>query len=267
MERHDDNALIIYTDGSCLQKPRRGGYAYSLITEDAEGKELPIDYWPPGTLGATIGEMELTAVVEALRTVTGSQSPVPRSSYEKIVIYSDSLYVVDNLYTAEHVWPRNDWLTRENEPVHSPELWRELIRLKRRAGRVELRHVKGHKSNPHNKRVDKLAGQSAELADRSRPTRMVTRKRSARKTEHRVVPMKGQTEAIRIISVRAISPNHHSYRYEVVAEGSEQFGAVDEAFARNDAVALRRAHIYEVRFTESGRGRWIEEMVREIDRD
>ena len=27
VELHDDNALVIYTDGSCLQKPRRGGYA------------------------------------------------------------------------------------------------------------------------------------------------------------------------------------------------------------------------------------------------
>jgi hypothetical protein len=158
-------------------------------------------------------------------------------------------------------------LTNENEPVQSRELGKELIRLKRRADRVEFRHVKGHKTNPHNKRVDKLAKKSAELADRRKPVRMVARKRSSRPTEHGVVPMEGQTETIRIVFVRAISARHHSYRYEVVGEDSEHFGAVDEAFAMNDVVALRRAHIYEVRFSESGRGRWIEELVREIERN
>jgi ribonuclease HI len=142
VERHDDNALIIYTDGSCLPNPRRGGYAYSLITEDADGEEEIFDYWPAGSLGANIGEMELSAVIEALRTATGSSSPVAQS-YEKIVVYADSLYVVDHVYAAEHVWPKTGWLTSENEPVQSRELWKELIRLKRRAGRIEFRHVKG----------------------------------------------------------------------------------------------------------------------------
>ena len=265
VEIHDDNALIIYTDGSCLPKPRRGGYAYLLVSVDAAGEEITFPYNPPGQLGATNNEMELEAVVEALRTVTGSASPVPRDSYDKIVFYCDSLYVVKHVYSAEFVWPKRDWLTSENEPVISPDRWQDLIRLKKRAGRVDFRHVKAHKTNPYNKLVDKLAKQSAELADRSRPARMVGRRTSSRKTEPQVVPMKGQVETIRVIVVRAISARRHSYKYEVVGEDSEQFGAVDDAFATND-IALRRNHIYEVRFSESGRGRWIEEMVAEVDR-
>jgi ribonuclease HI len=47
VERHDDNALVIYTDGSCKPKPRRGGYAFILLTEDEAGEELLLEYNHP----------------------------------------------------------------------------------------------------------------------------------------------------------------------------------------------------------------------------
>jgi ribonuclease HI len=269
MERHDDNALIIYTDGSCKANPRRGGFAFILLTEDEAGEERLLEYNPPGSLGATNNEMELTAAIEALRLVTGQNSPVPRDSFAKIVVYADSLTVVDGIHSAESDWPRRDWLTRANEPVLNPDLWQELVRLKRRAGWVEFRHVKAHKTNAYNRRADKLAKEAADLAKRARlAPKMVTRKRSPRQTEPRVVPMSGQTETIRILVVRAIRGQpHHAYKYEVVREESPDFQSVDDAFALNERAAMRRAHIYEVRFAEGDRGRWIEEVLREIERD
>jgi ribonuclease HI len=273
MERHDDNALIIYTDGSCKPNPRRGGYAFVLVTEDEFGEERLIEYNPPGSLGATNNEMELMAAIEALKLVTSQHSPVPRNSYDKIVIYADSQLVVNGISSAEFNWPGRNWLTRENEPVLSPDLWQELVRLKRRAGRVEFRPVKAHKKkdpNPYNSRADELAKEAADLAQRPRiAPKMVARKRSPRPTEPRAVPMRGQTETIRIIVVRAIRGQpHHAYKYEVVREDSPDFQAVDDAFVVNDRIAMRRAHVYEVRFAETERrGRWIEEIVREIERD
>lgn len=268
MEIHDDNALIIYTDGSCKNKPRRGGYAFILVSVDDAGEEVTHERNPPGVLGATNNEMELTACIEALRLVTGRHCPVPEASYEKIVIFTDSTYLLEGVALAEGPWPRNDWLTRENEPVLNPALWKELVRLKKRAGRVDFKKVRAHKTNPYNKRVDKLAKESADLAA---PTRrapgIARRKLSPRQTEPRVVPMKGQTETIRIISVRPISADRHVYRYEVVGEDSDDIGKIDEAFALNETAAMRGAHVYEVRFSESGKGRWIEEVVREIERE
>ena len=271
VERHDDNALIIYTDGSCRPKPRRGGYAYVLLDEDEEGEELLHEFSAPGSLGSTNNEMELKAAIEALRLATSRHCPVPQGSYSKIVVYSDAMIVVDGISWAESLWPRNGWLTRENEPVHNPDLWQELVRLRRRAGWVEFKHVKAHKTNPYNKLADKLAREAADLAlvqRRQQTPKMVARKRSSRQTEARVVPMRGQTETIRIVLIRAIRGQpHHAYKYEVVREESADFQSVDDAFALNDRVAMRRAHIYEVRFTEGDRGRWIEEVVREIERD
>jgi len=270
VERHDDNALIIYTDGSCKPKPRRGGYAFILLTEDEAGEELLLEYNPPGRLGATISEMELTACIEALRLATSQHPPVPRDSYEKIVVYADALLVVNGISSAEHIWPTRNWLTRENEPVLNPDLWQELVRLKKRAGRVEFRHVKAHKTNPYNRLADKLAQESADLAWQGQAApKKVARKTSPRQTEPGVVPMKGQAETIRIIVVRGIlGQPHHAYKYEVVREDSPNFHAVDDAFAMNDLVAMRRNFIYEVRFAQAERrGRWIEEVVREIERD
>jgi ribonuclease HI len=50
------NALIIYTDGSSRPRPRRGGYAYVLLSEDESGEELLHEYSAPGFLGATNNE-------------------------------------------------------------------------------------------------------------------------------------------------------------------------------------------------------------------
>jgi ribonuclease HI len=268
MERHDDNALIIYTDGSCKHKPRRGGYAFIILAEDDAGEERLLEYNPVGELGATIGEMELTACIDALRVVTSQHPPVPKSSYRKIVVYADALLVVNGIGAAKSVWPQRDWMTRENEPVLNPDLWEELVRLKRKAGRVEFRHVKSHKGNPYNERVDKLAQEAADLAWRpQRSPKKVTRKRSSRQTDPRVVPMRGQTETIRIVVVRGIRGQpHHAYKYEVVREDSPHFEAVDDAFAKNGVIAMRRGRVYEVRFAVAERrGRWIEEVLREVE--
>jgi ribonuclease HI len=266
VEQHDDDALVIYTDGSCLSRPRRGGYAFRLVAVDDAGEEVTHDYNPPGRAGATNNEMELLACVEALKLVTGRWSPVSRDSYRKIVVYTDSLYVHHNVYNAEVVWPGNKWMTRDGEPVMSPDLWKDLVRLKQRAGRVEFRKVKAHKTNAHNKAVDKLAKESARMATvQMRTPREVRRKTSQRSTERGSVRMRGQIETIRIVARRDISgQRHHVYKYEVVDTGSPDFDAVDDAFARDGDVELRPHHTYVVRFG-TGPGRWIQQVLGEIE--
>lgn len=146
--------------------------------------------------------MELTACIEALRLLTNQHPPVPKSSYRKIVIYADLALISEHIYAAENVWPDRDWLTRENEPVINADLWEELVRLKRKAGHVEIRHVKGHGKNPYNNRADELARESADAALlEQRVPKQVGRKRSSRQTEARLIPMQGQMEVIRIIVV------------------------------------------------------------------
>jgi ribonuclease HI len=217
--------------------------------------------------------MELLACVEALKALTGRRPPVQPSTYEKVVIYTASMYVLNGVNPAQYSWPTNGWLTRQGEPVLSPDLWKDLIRLKQLARRVELRRVQGHKSNPHNIAVDLLAKDSARVAISARlPTRRmlapreVRRKRSGRKTEPRVVAMRRQLETIKIVVLREIAGRpHHGYKYEIVGDSGPDHGAVDEAFAEDGRVEMKAGHVYEVRFRDAGAGRWIEEVIREID--
>lgn len=210
--------------------------------------------------------MELIACVEALKLLSGRHSPVPRSAYSKIVVFTDSAYVHDHVYQAESVWPQNNWMTSAGEPVRNPDLWKELIRCKQKLGRVDFRKVKGHSKNPHNKVVDKLAKASAAAASQTMMSPgIVRRKTTSGKTEAGSVKMRGQVETIRIIAAKNLRGQpHHTYKYEVVDPNSQDYHLIDDAFARDDTVNLRGAHTYEVRFAEPGRGRWIVEVIREI---
>jgi RNase H len=76
IERLDENAINIYTDGSSKQKPRRGGYAFIYVTVDADGEEVVDERSPDGSLGSNNQEMELKAVVEALKLLSTVGSPV-----------------------------------------------------------------------------------------------------------------------------------------------------------------------------------------------
>lgn len=240
-----------------------------MVTVDSAGAELTYDYSGPGFLGATNNEMELLACVEALKHLAGRRPPVSRDAYDKVVVYTDSMYVYDGVPRAASVWPRTGWMTSEGEPVISPDLWKDLTRLRQQLGRVEFRKVTAHKTNPHNKAVDKLAKQSARQANRQMISPPIARRKtSPRRTEARGIQMRGQTETIRIVARRNIRGRpHHLYKYEVVSEVSADFEAVDDAFARDGDIEMRPLHVYEVRLAEPGKGRWIEEVLRELDRD
>lgn len=56
-----EDALNIYTDGSCLSNPRRGGIGIRYIVINAAGDEEWIDECPAGYKQATNNEMELMA--------------------------------------------------------------------------------------------------------------------------------------------------------------------------------------------------------------
>lgn len=275
MELHDDDALIIYTDGSMLPRPRRGGIAFRVLWTDDDGYEQHEDYAPEGQLGATNNEMELKACVEALRLVTGRRSPVPPEAYRKIVLYVDSAYVCNHIGTAQTTWPQTGWMGRSGEPVLNADQWQELIGLKQKAGRVDFRKVKAHqrkdKRNPHNDAVDKLARDSARRAQRYTPgAPLVTRKTASATVGPASVPMDGQVETIMIVSEKRVPrrrPLTTQYKYEVVRPDSPNVGEVDDAFAEDSIGLMRRNGRYDVRFAskEKRSGRWIEEIVAQHD--
>ena len=64
----DDNAVNIFTDGSSYNAPRRGGWGFVYYTVDENGEEVEDRHNAYLSIpGADAQEMELTAVVEALK--------------------------------------------------------------------------------------------------------------------------------------------------------------------------------------------------------
>jgi ribonuclease HI len=254
----DENALTVFTDGASLSAPRRGGVGVHFVHTDAVGNESYFDLDEPGYAGATNNQMELQAVITALRTIEAGRLPSEMvQGITKIAIYTDSLYVADNLRNAIYEWPGADWHTRAGAPVLNADLWRDLVKQYKRVRadhRVELSWGKGHSSsNPHNKAADKLAKRSAQKATRSlgRPV-AVRRKHTGERTQRGSVEMLGQRLTIRIITAEAVPQQNTSrYRYEVVSRRSPFRGCVD--FAYSDDPTLRAGHTYYVKMgTDQG---------------
>lgn len=250
MEVLDDNALSIYTDGSSLSHPRRGGIGYRFVTVGEDGREVTHDSEHAGYREATNQQMELLACIKAINEATGRNAPFDLSRYTKIVIYTDSQYVVENLNNARSAWPHADWTTADGTPVRNAELWKELARLttQRYGIRIEFKWIKGKKSR-HAKAVDKLAKHSASqpLNAPLTPSR-VRRKKSQQQVSRGSVRMAGQRVDIRIITDEYLKlPRSFAYKYEVVSEDSPYFQAVDFAYSDRETI-LSAGHTYSVRF-------------------
>jgi ribonuclease HI len=259
----DERALNIYTDGSSKQKPRRGGVGIRYIYVNDLGDEVVEDLPCPGYLGATNNEMELNACLIALRNAS---SYLEKRSYNKIIVNSDSNYVVANFRNAMFRWPNEKWMKRSGSPVLNANLWKELVKEIRKVGMIVNFHkVKGHSTDEHNKAVDRLAKQSsANPLNPPLTIRTVRRKQSKERTHIGSVSMLGQKITIRIIEGQYLKIHKlYRYRYEVVSKNSPFYRKVD--FACSELV-LREAHTYSVRMNEEVNNPRILKLFTEVEK-
>jgi len=133
--------IKIYTDGSCLGNPGKGGWAAIILNE---GKKTEIKGSEKDT---TNNQMELKATIEALKYFTDTSN---------INIFTDSKYVKDGIQSWIQNWKKNGWKTAAKKPVKNKELWIELDELIARHN-ITWEWVKGHAGNTHNEKADYLA--------------------------------------------------------------------------------------------------------------
>ena len=132
--------VTISTDGSTVTQGRRkgkdqgpGGWAFVVHgTGEERGGHVP---------SATNNQMELRAVIEAIRFVGPDNS---------IIVRTDSQYVADAINRGAVIKTNAD-------------LWNEFREVSR-SRRVSVRWIKGHAGDPHNHRADTLAAGQANLA-------------------------------------------------------------------------------------------------------
>ena len=139
--------IVVFADGAAKGNPGPGGWGALIVTPDGHVTELG-----GGAAHTTNNQMELTAVIEALKRLRGSGAPV--------AVYTDSTYVIRGISQWIKGWRRRGWKTAEGTPVLNREYWEvlsDLVRARDSAGRIGWHYVRGHTGVPGNERVDEIA--------------------------------------------------------------------------------------------------------------
>ena len=137
--------IKIYTDGSCIGNPGKGGWAAIIIINDRKTQMTG------SQKNTTNNQMELLAPIKAL-------NKIPKGS--KIQIFTDSKYVKSGITEWIHNWKKNGWKTANKQSVKNKELWTELDLLTEKF-EIKWSWVKGHSTDKLNNEVDLLAREAA----------------------------------------------------------------------------------------------------------
>ena len=139
--------IKIYTDGSCVENPGKGGWA-AIINDNGNTKKIY-----GSEKNTTNNRMELMAPINALKSMN------PKDGIE---IYTDSQYVKLGITEWINTWIKNNWKTSKKEDVKNKDLWLKLYSLNQTL-KIRWIWVKAHAGNPLNEEADLLAKKSASL--------------------------------------------------------------------------------------------------------
>ena len=134
----------VYTDGSCLGNPGRGGWG--VVGEDFK--------LSAGQSDTTNNQMEMTAILKALEECL-------KRDIQEVCIFTDSQYVKNGISSWIINWKRNDWVTSTGTPVKNKELWIAIDEVRNKLKLVNWKWVKAHNGDLKNEEVDKLAYEAA----------------------------------------------------------------------------------------------------------
>ena len=137
--------IKIYTDGSCIENPGKGGWA-AIILNDGNKTEIK-----GNKKDTTNNQMELLAPIQALKKI-------PKGS--KVQIFTDSKYVKSGITEWIHNWKKNGWKTAGKQEVKNKELWLELDLLNNEF-EINWNWVKAHSTDELNNEVYLLARSAA----------------------------------------------------------------------------------------------------------
>ncbi|WP_152045301.1 ribonuclease H family protein [Aureimonas psammosilenae] len=137
-----DDALQIFTDGSCTPGFSPGGWSFTVYRE---GREIHASLG--GEAATTNNRMELTALLGALSWL-GEKEPAR--------IWTDSHYVYRGFLERREGWRRQSWTRGPEGGTANADLWRQFDALLP-SRIVEIHWTKGHAGTPGNERADALA--------------------------------------------------------------------------------------------------------------
>ena len=137
-------SMELYTDGSCLGNPGKGGWAAKCGAFTVSG----------GAVNVTNNIMELTAIIEGLDKCLSL-------GIRDVVVFTDSKYCMNGITSWIHNWKNRGWMTATGSPVKNKELWVRLDEIVCKFDSVVWKWVKAHNGNIHNEWVDNEARRRA----------------------------------------------------------------------------------------------------------
>ena len=145
--------IDIYTDGSCLKNPGKGGWGIVIVKDN----KIIAEY-SKGYQNTTNSRMEMYAILMALKYASKNKAKI-------VNIKSDSNFIVQaiNKNWLQN-WVRKGWKKSGNEPVANADIWKPIYKLYTElSGELEVNFikVKAHSGVEFNEEVDELARAAA----------------------------------------------------------------------------------------------------------
>jgi ribonuclease HI len=139
------NEIILFTDGSTLNNQqkgkRRGGIGVFFGKDDPRNISSPLK--ESKNFKVTNQVAELLACIKGLETLISTEKIIAK----QIVIYTDSMYIVNSISKWAKSWEKNEWKKSDGNIVKNLVLIKKLYYLCSNLS-VILRHVKAHKKEP-----------------------------------------------------------------------------------------------------------------------
>ena len=137
--------IIVFTDGSTLNNQkkgkRKGGVGVFFKDDDNNNISFPLK--ESKDFKVTNNVAELLGAVLAIEKIIGNM----KLGKKKILIYTDSMYVINIVNTGGKSWEKNDWKKSNNKKVDNIELVKKLYYYSQNL-KVKLVHSKGHGKEP-----------------------------------------------------------------------------------------------------------------------
>ena len=141
--------MRIFCDGSCLQNPGPGGWAFVCITNDNQ-----VTKYHGHNTETTNNRMELTAAIKSLEKIH------EENHTDLVKIYCDSKYVINGITSWIASWKQKNWRGSANKLVKNQDLWLQLDRLNSELN-IKWIWIKAHSGIKYNELADSLAKEAA----------------------------------------------------------------------------------------------------------
>ena len=148
------NEIIIYTDGAMkgnqkkhLAPGRKGGVGVYFNDNDCRNISLPIVENKCQVKSNEIYcEKISNQVCELLAVILAIEKVISVDDKQKILIYTDSMYVINSITKWAKKWENNDWKKSDNNVILNKELIQKLYALTNKY-KVKYNHIKSHINN------------------------------------------------------------------------------------------------------------------------